>query len=142
MLTHRHASFQAEYIAERTGCYIYLASLHPASRSPYYSYVSPKLREKFPEGVKRIHAAVFAEMSALLRSNQTDRINAEAELAKKTEEVNQAMKLVSDTQAELQANRAAMETQKQEINALLGLVSTIPRDQLAALLQRKSSTST
>ncbi|KAG2003593.1 hypothetical protein CC2G_004185 [Coprinopsis cinerea AmutBmut pab1-1] len=92
---------RAEAISTRTGCWLYLAIQHPASKTPFTHYTSRKLRNDAPEDVEVIHKEVHHTMNNLTRAHKRRLFEAEKEAQAAKEEASAATKRAERAEDEL-----------------------------------------
>ncbi|KAF6758358.1 hypothetical protein DFP72DRAFT_751643, partial [Ephemerocybe angulata] len=73
---------RCESISVRTGCWLYVAVQHPASRTPFMHYSSPKLRREASQALATFHEQVSMAMTALVHSDRKARVTEAIELLK------------------------------------------------------------
>ncbi|EAU81813.1 hypothetical protein CC1G_10416 [Coprinopsis cinerea okayama7 len=94
---------RCESISTRTGCWLYLAMQHPASRTPFVHFTSRKLRKDAPEHVRKIHNEVRLTMNALTRADRRARVEVESELQMTQQKLASAEKRAEDLESKLDA---------------------------------------
>lgn len=87
----------------RTDSWIYVAALHPNSKTEFYHYASPQLRSDDPNGVKSIHQAVSTVMHRLSKTLKRGKVEIQTQLT----ETEKKMKLEA-----ARADRAEAKTKK------------------------------
>ncbi|KAG2009481.1 hypothetical protein CC2G_012414 [Coprinopsis cinerea AmutBmut pab1-1] len=92
---------RAESISTRTGCWLYLAIQHPASKTPFAHYVSRKLRNDAPEDVAIIHKEVRQTMNNLTRAHKRGLFEAEKEVQEAKAQADIATKRAEQAENEL-----------------------------------------
>lgn len=72
---------QAEALAHRSGCWLYLAAQHPGANLEFYHFTSQKLRAEHPEGVAALHDVASRVMISVTAIEKSDK----GEIVKKLE---------------------------------------------------------
>jgi hypothetical protein len=86
-------------MAEETGCWLYLASQHPHSVTPFTHFASKRFRLEAEPELHESHQLFSTTMSALLRASKRSRVDAE-----------KARSIAEERLASAEAHAASMET--------------------------------
>ncbi|EAU89569.1 hypothetical protein CC1G_02458 [Coprinopsis cinerea okayama7 len=92
---------RAEAISTRTGCWLYLAIQHPASKTPFSHFTSRKLCNDAPEDVEVIHKEVRHTMNNLTRAHKRRLFESEKEIQAAKDEANAATQRAERAEDEL-----------------------------------------
>jgi hypothetical protein len=109
-------------MSEETGCWLYLASQHPYSVTPFTHFASKRFRLEAAPELEESHKQFSAIMSALLRASKRSRVDAE-----------KARSIAEERLAGAEAHTAVVETDLAKARAEIEA-----RDRLIASLQARN----